>query len=105
MTEREAIKLGHKVKIGKFPMRPNAKAMIEGHTEGFTKMIADEETNDLLGVHIIGPHATEMIAEGALARLLESTPYEIAINIHPHPTVSEVIGEAAHALLGHAIHI
>jgi len=105
LTEREAIKLGHKVKIGKFPMNPNAKALIEGHNDGFTKMIADEETNDLLGLHIIGPHATELIAEGALARLLESTPYEIAINIHPHPTVSEVLGEAAHALLGHAIHI
>ena len=105
LTERDAIKLGHKVKIGKFPMGPNAKALIEGHNDGFTKMIADEETNDLLGLHIIGPHATELIAEGALARLLESTPYEIAINIHPHPTVSEVLGEAAHALLGHAIHI
>lgn len=105
LTQRQAEKLGHTVKIGKFPMMPNAKAVIEGHPDGFTKMIADAETNDLLGLHIIGPHATEMIAEGALARLLESTPYEIAINVHPHPTVSEVIGEAAHDLLGHAIHI
>ena len=105
LTQRQAEKLGHTVKIGKFPMMPNAKAVIEGHPEGFTKMIADAETNDLLGLHIIGPHATEMIAEGALARLLESTPYELAINVHPHPTVSEVIGEAAHDLLGHAIHI
>lgn len=105
LTEREAVKLGHNVKIGKFPMNPNAKALIEGHNDGFTKMIADADTNDLLGLHIIGPHATELIAEGALAKLLESTPYEIAINVHPHPTVSEVIGEAAHDLLGHAIHI
>ncbi|CAN5537259.1 dihydrolipoyl dehydrogenase [soil metagenome] len=105
LTERDAIKLGHNVKIGKFPMGPNAKALIEGHNEGFTKMIADADTNDLLGLHIIGPHATELIAEGALAKLLESTPYEIAINVHPHPTVSEVLGEAAHDLLGHAIHI
>lgn len=105
LTEREATKLGHNVKIGKFPMNPNAKAVIEGHADGFTKMVADADTNDLLGLHIIGPHATELIAEGALARLLESTPYEIAINVHPHPTVSEVIGEAAHDLLGHAIHI
>ncbi|MGH2548046.1 MAG: dihydrolipoyl dehydrogenase, partial [Thermomicrobiales bacterium] len=97
--------LGHNVKIGKFPMGPNAKALIEGHNEGFTKMIADADTNDLLGLHIVGPHATELIAEGALAKLLESTPYEIAINVHPHPTVSEVLGEAAHDLLGHAIHI
>jgi dihydrolipoamide dehydrogenase len=105
LTQRQAEERGHKVKIGKFPMSPNAKALIEGHPDGFTKMIADAETNDLLGLHIIGPHATEMIAEGALARLLESTPYELAINVHPHPTVSEVIGEAAHDLLGHAIHI
>jgi dihydrolipoamide dehydrogenase len=105
LTERDAIKQGHNVKIGKFPMNPNAKALIEGHNDGFTKMIADADTNDLLGLHIIGPHATELIAEGALARLLESTPYEIGINVHPHPTVSEVLGEAAHALLGHPIHI
>jgi dihydrolipoamide dehydrogenase len=105
LTEKQAKDLGHNIKIGKFPMNPNAKALIEGHNDGFTKMIADADTNDLLGLHIIGPHATEMIAEGALARLLESTPYEIAINVHPHPTVSEVIGEAAHDLLGHAIHI
>jgi dihydrolipoamide dehydrogenase len=105
LTEEQARKEGRNVKIGKFPMKPNAKANIEGHTDGFTKMIADADTNDLLGVHIIGPHATEMIAEAGLARLLESTPYELSISVHPHPTVSEVIGEAAHALLGHAIHI
>jgi dihydrolipoamide dehydrogenase len=105
LTEREAEKLGHTVKIGKFPMRPNAKAVIEGHADGFTKMVADAETDDLLGVHIVGPHATELIAEAALGRLLQSTPMEIALNVHPHPTVSEVLGEAAHALLGHPIHI
>ena len=102
---REAERLGHKVKIGRFPMRPNAKAVIEGKPDGFTKVVADAETDDLLGVHIIGPHATELIAEAALGRLLESTPMEIALNVHPHPTVSEVLGEAAHDLLGHPIHI
>jgi dihydrolipoamide dehydrogenase len=105
LTEEQARKEGRNVKVGKFPMKPNAKANIEGHPDGFAKMIADADTNDLLGVHIIGPHATEMIAEAGLARLLESTPYEMAITVHPHPTVSEVIGEAAHDLLGHAIHI
>lgn len=104
-TEKQARDMGFNVKVGKFPMKPNAKANIEGHTEGFAKIVADADTNDLLGVHIIGPHATEMIAEAGLARLLESTPYELAISVHPHPTVSEVIGEAAHDLLGHAIHI
>jgi dihydrolipoamide dehydrogenase len=105
LTEEQARKEGRNVKTGKFPMKPNAKANIEGHTDGFAKMIADADTNDLLGVHIIGPHATEMIAEAGLARLLESTPYELSISVHPHPTVSEVIGEAAHDLLGHAIHL
>ncbi len=104
-TEKQARDLGLNVKVGKFPMKPNAKANIEGHTDGFAKIVADADSNDLLGVHIIGPHATEMIAEAGLARLLESTPYELAISVHPHPTVSEVIGEAAHDLLGHAIHI
>jgi dihydrolipoamide dehydrogenase len=105
LTEEGARELGHNVKVGKFPMKPNAKANIEGHPDGFTKLVADADTNDLLGVHIIGPHATELIAEAGLARLLESTPYELSIAVHPHPTVSEVIGEAAHDLLGHAIHI
>lgn len=105
LTEEQARKEGRNVKVGKFPMKPNAKANIEGHPDGFAKMIADADTNDLLGVHIIGPHATEMIAEAGLARLLESTPYELSIAVHPHPTVSEVIGEAAHDLLGHAIHL
>jgi dihydrolipoamide dehydrogenase len=105
LTEREAERLGHKVKVGRFPMRPNAKAVIEGHPDGFTKMIADAETDDMLGLHIIGPHATELIATGALGRLMQTTPQELAINVFPHPTVSEVIGEAAHDLLGHAIHM
>lgn len=105
LTEKQAKDLGHEIKIGRFPMRPNAKAVIEGHADGFTKLIADAETDDLLGVHIIGPHATELIAEAALARLVQASGTELAITVHPHPTVSEVIGEAAHDLLGHAIHI
>jgi dihydrolipoamide dehydrogenase len=105
LSEQEAVKRGYNVKVGKFPMKPNAKAVIEGHTDGFAKIVADADTKDLLGLHIIGPHATEMIAEGGVARLLESTPEELAIAVHPHPTISEVIGEAAHDWLGHAIHI
>jgi dihydrolipoamide dehydrogenase len=105
LSERVAKERGYNVKVGKFPMKPNAKAQIEGHTDGFAKIVADADSNDLLGIHIIGPHATEMIAEGAVARLLESTPEEIAIAVHPHPTVSEVIGEAAHDWLGHVIHM
>lgn len=105
LTEEMAINKGYNVKIGKFPMKPNAKANIEGHADGFAKMVGDADTGDLLGLHIIGPHATEMIAEGGLAMLVESTPMEIAMSVHPHPTVSEVIGEAALDWLGHAIHI
>ncbi|GIW04668.1 MAG: dihydrolipoyl dehydrogenase [Thermomicrobiales bacterium] len=105
LTEKEARERGHNVRVGRFPMKPNAKANIEGHPDGFTKIVADADTNDLLGVHIIGPHATELIAEAGFARLVDSTPEELAIAVHPHPTISEVIGEAAHDWLGHAIHI
>ena len=104
-TEAQAKELGYNVKVGKFPMSPNAKATIEGDTTGFTKMVVDADTDDLLGVHIIGAHATELIAEAGLARYLNASVHEMATTIHPHPTVSEVIGEAAHDALGHAIHI
>lgn len=105
LTEKQAADLGYNVKIGKFPMSPNAKATIEGETIGFTKMIVDADTDDVLGIHIIGAHATELIAEAGLARFLNASVQEMATTIHPHPTVSEVIGEAAHDALGHAIHI
>jgi dihydrolipoamide dehydrogenase len=105
LNEQQAKDLGYNIKVGKFPMSPNAKATIEGHTLGFTKMIVDADTDDVLGVHIIGAHATELIAEAGLARFLNASVQEMATTIHPHPTVSEVIGEAAHDALGHAIHI
>jgi dihydrolipoamide dehydrogenase len=105
LTERQATELGYTVKVGKFPMSPNAKATIEGETTGFTKMVVDADTDDVLGIHIIGVHATELIAEAGLARFLNASVQEMATTVHPHPTVSEVIGEAAHDALGHAIHI
>ena len=105
LTEQQAIELGRQVKTGKFPMRPNGKAVIEGETDGFAKIVADAETNDMLGMTIVGPHATELIGGLALGRLLEATPEEIGISVFPHPTVSEVIHEAALDLLGHALHI
>jgi dihydrolipoamide dehydrogenase len=105
LTEQQARALGYEVKVGKFPMRPNAKAVIEGRPDGFTKIVGDADTDDLLGVHIIGPHATELISEAALGRFLSASVEELTMTVHPHPTVSEVIGEAAHAVLGHAIHI
>ena len=105
LTEQQARDLGYEVKIGKFPMKPNAKAVIEGHSDGFTKIVADADSNDVLGLHIIGVHATELIAEAALGRFLNVSVDELAMTVHPHPTVSEVIGQAAHVALGMPIDI
>lgn len=105
LTENQAKELGYEIKTGKFPMSANSKAPIEGHTDGFSKIVVDADTDDVLGVHIIGAHATELIAEAGLARFLNASVQELAMTVHPHPTVSEVIGEAAHDALGHAIHI
>ena len=105
LSEKQARDQGLKVKVGKFPLVGNAKSVILGETEGFVKIISDEESAELLGVFIIGANATELISETALAKLLESTPWEIGASIHPHPTVSESVKEAALAVDGAAIHI
>jgi dihydrolipoamide dehydrogenase len=105
LSEREAKDQGIAVKIGKFPMRANSKSLILGEPEGFVKMIASAQSGDILGVFILGPNATELIAEPALAKLLESTPWEIGLSVHPHPTLSEAVGEAALAVDGAALHI
>jgi dihydrolipoamide dehydrogenase len=105
LSEKQARDQGLKVKVGKFPLAGNPKSVILGETEGFVKIISDEESAELLGVFIIGPNATELISETALAKLLESTPWEIGASIHPHPTVSESVREAALAVDGVAIHI
>ncbi|MEK3890797.1 dihydrolipoyl dehydrogenase [Bacillus sp. FSL K6-3431] len=105
LTEKEAVEKGYTIKIGKIPFRSNGKALVYGDSTGFVKIIADEETGDVLGVHMIGPHVTDMISEAALAHVLDATPWEIANTIHPHPTLSEVIGEAALAVDGKAIHM
>lgn len=103
-TEEEAKANGHQVKIGKFQFRAIGKALVYGEPNGFVKIIADSETDDLLGVHMIGPHVTDMITEAGLAKVLDATPWEMAHTIHPHPTLSEAIGEAALAVDGKAIH-
>ena len=105
LSEKQARDQGLKVKVGKFPLVGNPKSVILGETEGFVKIISDEESAELLGVFIIGANATELISETALAKLLESTPWEIGASIHPHPTVSESVKEAALAVDGAAIHI
>ncbi|GED12096.1 dihydrolipoyl dehydrogenase [Aneurinibacillus migulanus] len=104
LTEVEAKAQGYSVKTGKFNFRAIGKALVYGEYDGFVKIVVDEKTDDVLGVHMIGPHVTDLIAEGALARVLDATPWEIAHTIHPHPTLSEIMGEAALAVDGKAIH-
>ena len=104
LTEEQAIDKGLNIKVGKFPFKGIGKALVYGETEGFVKIISDEKTNDLLGVHMIGPHVTDLISEAALGVLLDATPWEIGQTIHPHPSLSEIIGEAALAVYGKAIH-
>ncbi|MCG7335053.1 dihydrolipoyl dehydrogenase [Sporosarcina sp. ACRSM] len=103
-TEQEAKEKGISVKTGIFPFQAIGKALIYGESDGFVKIVADEKTDDLLGVHMIGPHVSDLIAEGALAKVLDATPWEIAHTIHPHPSLAEIMGEAALAVDGLAIH-
>jgi dihydrolipoamide dehydrogenase len=103
-TEQQAKEQGHEVKVGKFNFRGIGKALIYGEVDGFVKIVADSKTNDILGVHMIGPHVTDYISEAALAQVLDATPWEIGHTIHPHPTLSEAIAEAALAVDGKAIH-
>ena len=105
MTEKQAKEKGHEVKSGKFPFTALGRAIIHGETAGFVKLVADAKTGQLLGAHIVGPNATELIAEPALAQLFQGDAWEIGRNIHPHPTLSEAVMEAALAVDGRAIHI
>ncbi len=105
LTEAKAKEGGRELAIGKFPFTANGKAVALGETEGFVKVIADKKTGEILGVHIIGPEATEMIHEFAVGRTLEATVDEIMHTIHAHPTLSEAALEATLAALGQAIHI
>ena len=105
LTAEEAQKKGHEVKIGTFPFRANGKSLILGESEGMVKLVADKKTDALIGAHIVGPHASDYINEMALAKFLEATAWEVGESVHAHPTVSEVLHEAALAVDGHAIHI
>ncbi len=105
LTEAQAKSAGHEVKIGKFPYRALGKAMASGDTEGFVKMIYDAKYGELLGCHIIGPEATNLIMEAGIARKLETTHFDLLKTIHPHPTLSEALMEATADALGEAIHI
>ena len=103
LTEQQCQQRGLPYKVGKVPFQAIAKAVIGGEYEGFAKVIGNTETGDTLGVHVIGPHATDLISEATLAFSLEATPWEIGGSTHPHPTFSEIVGEAALAVDGRSI--
>jgi dihydrolipoamide dehydrogenase len=105
LTEEEARSQGREVKTGSFPFRALGKATIVGEIDGFAKFVTDAETGVLLGAHIIGPHAGDLLAEPTLARLVEGTAAEIAMSVHAHPTLTEVLAEAALAVDGAAVHV
>ena len=105
LTERAVKEKGLKYKVGKFPFMASGKARAIGESEGFVKLIVGEKHGEILGAHIIGPEATEMIAELGLAITLEATWEEIEATIHAHPTLSEGVKEAAEIAAGHAIHV
>ena len=105
LTESEARARGYDVSIGTFPFGVLGRAKMAGETEGFVKIVADRKYDEVLGVHMIGPRSTELVAEAVLALRLECTVEELVKTIHAHPTFSEAVGEAAHAAHGAAIHM
>jgi dihydrolipoamide dehydrogenase len=105
LTERKAKERGYDVKIGKFPFTANAKAKIVGEAVGLVKYVTDAKYDEILGVHIVGPKATELIVEAGAALELEATAESIARTIHAHPTLSEALAEAAEDVHGQALHI
>lgn len=104
LTEAQAREHGYQTKVGRFPFRANGKAAAAGASDGFVKLVMDAEYGELLGCHIIGPEATEMIAEASLGLAVESTVGDLAGTVHAHPTLSEALKEAALAALGRGIH-
>jgi dihydrolipoamide dehydrogenase len=105
LTEAQAREKGYDVRVGSFPFKALARARMAGETDGFVKIVADKKYDEILGVHIIGPRATELVAEAVLMLRMECTIEELVKTIHAHPTMSEAVGEAAHAAHGAAIHI
>jgi dihydrolipoamide dehydrogenase len=105
MTEKAAKDAGYELKVGKFPFTASGKASAAGAKDGFVKLVFDAKYGELLGAHMIGANVTEMIAELVVARKLETTGEEIIKAVHPHPTMSEAVMEAAAAAYGEVIHI
>ena len=104
-TEKEAREMGREIKVGKFPFSASGKASAGGVKDGFVKVIFDAKYGEWLGAHMIGANVTEMIAEVVVARKLETTGHEIIKSVHPHPTMSEAIMEAAAAAYDEVIHL
>lgn len=105
LTEKKAKERGYDVKVGTFPFSAITKASISDEAFGLVKIVSDKKYDEVLGVHLIGPHATELLAEACVALKLETTTEELAHTMHAHPTLSEIMKEAAEATLGHAIHV
>ncbi len=105
LTEEQAREKGLDIEVGKFPWVANGRALAAGDATGFVKVIRDKRYSEVVGAHIVGPHATELIAEFVMARHLESTVEEIDLAMHPHPTLSEAVAEGALGALGRALHV
>jgi dihydrolipoamide dehydrogenase len=105
LTEKQAVERGYDVRVGTFPFFVLGRAKIANETEGVVKIVAEKKYDEILGIHMIGPRATELVAEAALALRMEVTVEELVRTIHAHPTMAEAIGEAAHAAHGGAIHV
>ena len=104
-SEEDAVKAGFDVGTSMFPLSANGKAMAEGDTTGFVKIVHDKKYGEVIGVHIVASHATDMIAEAAISMELEGTIHDIAKTVHPHPTLSEIVMEAAHGAVDQPIHM
>jgi dihydrolipoamide dehydrogenase len=105
LGEEQAKEKGIEIRVGKFPFSVLGRAMAVNETEGFIKVVANKATHELLGVHIVGPSATDLISEGALALEMHAFLEDVGLTVHPHPTLGEGIMEASQHALGHAIHI
>jgi dihydrolipoamide dehydrogenase len=105
MTEAEAKEAGYELRVGKFPFSASGKASAGGVNQGFVKVIFDKKYGEFLGCHMVGSNVTEMIAEAVVARKLETTGMEIVKAVHPHPTMSEAVMEAAAAAYDEVIHL
>ncbi len=105
LSEQEAKDQGFEVKVGKFPWGANGRALTLQDTDGFVKVIADAADNQILGIAIVGPHASDLISEAALAIEMDAFAEDMSLTIHPHPTLGEAVMEAANKVLGHAIHV